>query len=115
MKTLIIILVFISSTFFALTDSQKENLLIGIKSDNIGLRTSCAYYIGKYNVDEGIIDLLRMLKEGKTPNERILAANCLVNMDSKRGIYAIKRASHFDESEQVRRYCKLVINYLKTN
>lgn len=116
MKALLFLL-FLSTVIFAspLKTQYEENLLVGIESDNLGLRTSCAYFLGEYKSDKAIIPLMKMLKSGETEEERILAANSLAKINSKRGMFAIKQRSKFDESPRVRHACLLTYNYMLNN
>jgi len=80
----------------------EENYLLGLKSDNIGLRTSCAYFLGEMKSDKAVLPLLKLLRYGETDQERIFAALSLYKIGSKRGIYKIKILSESDKSERVR-------------
>jgi hypothetical protein len=88
----------------------KENciktLLQGINSDNLGLKGSCIYMIGELCCDKGVITLLDILHSNPTEEMRILAALSLYKINDSRGIYAIKQAIKFDESERVKRLCE---------
>jgi hypothetical protein len=84
----------------------EDNLLVGVNSENYGLRTSAAYFLGSIQSEKALIPLLKMLKEGQTEEERILAALSLTKINSERGLFAVKRAAKFDDSERVQRLCK---------
>lgn len=83
-----------------------SSLLMGISSDNLGLRTSSAYFLGEYKSDEALIPLLKMLKSDCCEEARIMAAVSLFKLNSGIGNYSIYKASQFDESEKVRAFCK---------
>lgn len=90
------------------SDTRKAtivNLLIGIQSENYGLRTSSAYMLGEIRAEEAVIPLMRMLKTEKTENARIVAALALYKIDNPRGIFAVKQATRFDSSDRVRKMC----------
>ncbi|WP_337872972.1 HEAT repeat domain-containing protein [Ignavibacterium sp.] len=92
-----------------------KNLMIGIKSDNYGLRTSSALMLGEFRADESVIDLLRMLHSEDTDDARIVAALSLLKIEDSRGIYAIKQAIRFDKSERVKKLCeKFYYHYLES-
>ena len=111
MKTLIMLVMLATLTLGrGVSVDAEENLLVGISSENFGLRTSSAFYIGEYNVESGVIPLLKMLKNGDTEEERILAANSLMKLNSDIGKYAVKQRSKFDESPRVRRMCGIFYN-----
>lgn len=92
-----------------------KNLMVGIKSDNYGLRTSSALMLGEFKADESVIDLLGMLHSEETDDARIVAALSLLKIEDSRGIYAIKQAIRFDKSERVKKLCeKFYHHYLES-
>ncbi len=84
----------------------EKNLLIGLNSDNYGLRTSCAFYLGDYKSEKAVIPLLNMLHNEKDPAVRILAALSLMKIGDERGIYAVKKAIIYDDNESVKKMCR---------
>lgn len=121
MKTLlsiVLVTLFSLSVTFALPNSfSKEkneliekNLLVGINSDNFGLKTSAAYFLGENKSDKAVLPLLKMLHEEQSEEARILAALSLIKIGNSIGVYAVKRAGLFDESEKVRKMCNLFFN-----
>ena len=110
-----LILVFISLiTFSAFAgNNQREDgkeytvasLIMGINSENFGLRTSSAYMLGELQCEKGVIPLMRMLKSEDREDARIVAALALLKIGNAKGIFAIKQAIRFDDSERVRRLC----------
>lgn len=84
-----------------------ENLLIGIQSCNKGLCASCTYLLGKFCCKKSVIPLLSLLHNAECEEIRILAALSLVKIGDGRGVYAVKRAALFDESDRVKRLCNL--------
>ncbi len=82
-----------------------KNLELGTKSDNFGLKVSSAFELGKYNTSRSIINLMRVLHDDKDVEARIAAALSLINIGDARGVYAVKRAAKFDDSERVRKLC----------
>lgn len=107
----IILLVFsVSSSSFSaeqckVKDSAIESLIMGINSDNFGLRTSAAFMLGELKCEKGVIPLMRMLKSEEREDARIVAALALLKIGNSKGIFAIKQAVKFDDSERVRRQC----------
>jgi HEAT repeat protein len=87
-----------------------ENLLEGVKSDNLGLRISCAYYLGEYKVEKAVIPLLKMLHSDKEPVARIQAALSLIKIGNPKGVFMVKQAAKFDESKRVRNLCSKFYN-----
>ncbi len=95
----------ISAKSEKIKDSAIESLIMGINSENFGLRTSSAYLLGEFKCDKAIIPLLKMLKSEGREDARIVAALALLKIGDSRGIYAIKQAIRFDDSERVKRLC----------
>jgi len=110
----------ISSSLFAISPSTKtaakdinqieENLLNGLASENYGLRTSTAYFLGEYKTAKSVIPLMKMLHSEKDESGRILAALALIKIGDSRGVYAVKQAAKFDDSKRVQRLCRIFYN-----
>ena len=106
---LTVLLLVLSSTTFAGDDKSdadvKENtiasLLEGLTSDNLGLKSSCAYMLGELKVTEAIIPLMRILHNDVNEELRISAALALYKIGTPMSIYAVKQAGRFDESARV--------------
>ena len=88
-----------------ISDNTIETLIVGLESDNTGLKSSSAYMIGELQITKGIIPLLRMLHNEKNEDLRISAALALYKIGSPTSIYAVKQAIRFDESERVSKHC----------
>lgn len=85
----------------------EQNLLIGVNSDNFGLRTSSALMLGDIQSQKAVFALMRMLKSETDERARIAAAVSLYRIGDPVGIYAIKQQSRLDESQRVRRLCSI--------
>ena len=92
-----------------------DNLTVAIKSDNAGLQTSGALvlsnlisdaYLLNNDASSAMIPLLKMLKEGKTDEERIAAAVALYQLGNSIGIYSIRGVAVYDDNEKVATVCK---------
>ena len=81
------------------------NLLIGLQSDNFGLRTSSAFMLGEVKAEEAVLPLMRMLRTEESEDARIVAALALYKIDNPKGIFAVSQAKRFDNSERVRKMC----------
>ena len=81
----------------------ENNYLAGLNSDNVGLRTSSAYFLGEMKSHKAVIPLLKLLKNGETEESRIVAALSLYKIGSGIGIYRIKGLAETDKSEKVKR------------
>ena len=96
------------------TESLEQNLINGINSENEGLKTSAAYYLGEMKSSKAVVPLLKMMHNEKSEGARIMAALSLLKIGDDRGIYAIKQNCKFDESTKVRKMCELFYsNYLQ--
>ena len=82
-----------------------ENLLTGMNSCNKGLCASCVYMIGDLCCKKGVIKLMSLLHSAECEEIRILAALSLCKIGDGRGIFAVKRAAVYDESERVKKLC----------
>jgi len=92
-----------------------ENLTAAVKSDNTGLQTSGALvlsnlisdsYIESDDASIAMIPLMKMLKEGKTDEERIAAAVALYQLGNSIGIYSLRGVAVYDGNEKVATVCK---------
>ena len=106
---LTVLLFMLSNTTFA-GDSKSEvdvkestiaSLLEGITSDNLGLKSSCAYMLGELKVTRAIIPLMRILHNDVNEGLRISSALALYKIGTPMSIYAVKQAGRFDESDWV--------------
>jgi hypothetical protein len=92
-----------------------DNLTAGIESENTGLHTSAALvmydllsdsYLESSDASKAMIPLLKMVKEGKTDEERIAAAVALYELGNPIGIYRLRGVAVFDDNEKVAMICK---------
>jgi hypothetical protein len=81
----------------------EKNLIKGLKSDNVGLQTSCAYFLGEMKSGKALIPLLKLAKHGATEESRIIAGLSLYKIHSKIGMFQLKGMAENDESELVRK------------
>jgi hypothetical protein len=97
-------------------EAIETNRLIGLASDNLGLRVSCAFNLGEMKSVKAVIPLMKLLREGETYEERVIAALSLVKIGDPQGVYLVNRLSKFSECEKTRRICEKFYNgylYLK--
>jgi len=93
-----------------------ETLMMGLKSDNIGLQSSSAYMIGELQIAQATIPLLKILHNEKNEDLRIAAALALYKIGSPIAIYAVKQAIKFDDSKRVSKLCaSFYTEHLKNN
>ena len=94
----------------------ERNLLVGIKSDNIGLQTSSAYFLGEMKSDKSLIYLLKLARYGDTEESRIIAGLSLYKIESDIGMYLLKSLRNSDNSEKVRRtFDRIYKTYISDN
>ncbi len=93
-----------------LTKEAVANYIADLSSENLGVRTSAAYYAGEYNIESAVIPLMKMLNSEKAEGARIMAALSLIKIGSGQAVYAVKQASKFDSSERVRNLCATFYN-----
>jgi len=84
------------------------NYLVGVNTENLGLKVSAAYYLGERKSQKAVIPLMDMLHSESAPEARIMAALSLYKIGDERGIFAIKRAIEYDENEQVKKMCGIL-------
>lgn len=91
-----------------------SSLLDGLSSDNLGLKSSCAYMLGELQVSTAVIPLMKILRGSDKDDLRIAAALALYKIGSPIAISAVKQSIRFDESERVSKHCAAFYNnYLK--
>jgi HEAT repeat protein len=95
---------------FSKQECVYENLIAGINSDNLGLKTSAAYFLGEYKCEKALYPLMHMLKCENREDVRIVAALALIKIGRAKGVFAVKRAIRFDDSERVRKLCSNFYN-----
>ena len=83
----------------------EENLLVGLNSDNFGLKSSSAQILGDIQSKKAVIPLMRILKDSHDERLRIVAALSLYKIQDARGLFAVKQAVKFDDSARVRKLC----------
>lgn len=93
----------------------EENLLMGINSGNVGLQTSSAYFLGELKSSKATIPLLKLLRDGKTEEARIIAAISLYKLDSGIGMYRLKWYSVHEENELLKRNFTRIYNTYAAN
>jgi HEAT repeat protein len=83
----------------------EANLLAGIGSDNRGLFISSTQKLGDIKSEKAVIPLMKVLKSGNDESSRLAAALALYKIGSSKGLYAVKMASKYDDSQRVRNLC----------
>jgi HEAT repeat protein len=91
-------------------DRAVANLLVGIKSDNCGLRRSAAYMLGEMEATDAVIPLLGVLHNCSDESARIAAAWALCRIGDGRGVFAVRQSARLDDSRKVRLNCAWFYN-----
>jgi hypothetical protein len=122
-KTVLVIGLLLTNSIFAqnsLSEFTKnkyalDNLIMGIHSENEGVRKSTIYFAGKYKVSETAQDLINQLNREDNASIKILIALALFEMDSKEGLEAVKKLSLSDKNDKVRRMASFIYNEYLNN
>ncbi len=122
-KYVLVLMIIFSVSIFAGNKNLEEkyktiedNLLVGLQTDNLGLKVSAAYFLGEMKSERAVIPLMKILKGNTTEEEKLIAALSLCKIKSERGMFAVKQRIKFDDSERVKRLCDIFYkNYLFEN
>lgn len=91
-----------------------SSLINGLNSENLGLKSSCAYMLGQLHLTTAVIPLMKILREDKNEDLRIVAALALYKIGTPLAVNAVKQSVRFDDSERVSKHCASFYNeYLK--
>jgi HEAT repeat protein len=122
-KYVLVLMLILSVSIFAGNKNLEEkyktiedNLLVGLQTDNLGLKVSAAYFLGEMKSEHAVIPLMKMLKGNTTEEEKLIAALSLAKIKSEKGMFAVKQRIIFDDSKRVQRLCDIFYkNYLFEN
>ena len=93
-----------------------ENLKVGIKSDNIGLKKSSIYFAGYYRIAETVPALTEELKKETDPRTKILIALVLYKIGDGKGLDLVREMASKDNNPEVRRMCNCIYDaYINGN
>ena len=112
---------FAQSTFSVLVEELKSgvnemyvlNLIKGIESDNAGLKKSCIYFAGLYEIKSTVDALVKQLQVVEDPDTRILIVLSLYRIGDKEGINAVEQLVKNDESPKVKKMSTAILNHFK--
>jgi len=94
-----------STAKYTFYSTIEDNYLVGLKSDNLGLRMSCAYFLGELKSPKAVIPLMKILNSEKHEGARIMAAWSLIKIGDPRGIHLVKQHSDFCKDCSVQSMC----------
>jgi hypothetical protein len=83
----------------------EDNLLIGLNSDNDGLRYSCTLMLGDIKSSRAVIPLMKVLKQCENIKLKTTAAWALCNIGDARGTYAVKREVELNDCCKTKLVC----------
>ena len=92
------------------TEKAVRSLAIGIESDNAGLKKSCIYFAGFYEIEEVVGTLVEQLKKESDPDTRILIALSLYKIGNKEALEAVEELAKSDYSSKVKRMSSAILN-----
>lgn len=84
-------------------DVIEKCYLEGISSDNEGVRASAALFLGYMKSEKAVIPLMKMMRDEKTEESRIIAALSLVRIGDEQGVYMVGRTALFNTSPRVQK------------
>ncbi|MBN1299849.1 MAG: HEAT repeat domain-containing protein [Melioribacteraceae bacterium] len=90
----------------SLPGSQQKhivNLIIGMNSENEGLKRSCIYFAGMYSLNQTLDCILEVLETEPDPATRTLIAQALYKIGNERGMNEVLELSQKDPDENVRK------------
>ncbi|MBI9071695.1 MAG: HEAT repeat domain-containing protein [Melioribacteraceae bacterium] len=88
------------SKFHPQYDKIEKSLLIGLKSDNFGLRMSSAFMLGEMESSKSVNDLVNILRTEEDEGAKVMAALSLVKIGTDRALFMVKRTIQFADSEK---------------
>jgi len=98
---------------FNLSENAIQNLNMGIKSENKGLKKNSIYFAGLYLVDEAAETLVEQLKVEEDPSLRILITKALYLIDNDKFMKEIKRLAKNDENQNVKEFAQRIYSIIQ--
>lgn len=89
------------------------NLIKGMESDNDGLKKSCIYFAGLYEIKGTVDALIKQLQIVDDPDMRILIALALYKIGDEEGVKAIEQLVKNDDSPRVKKMSAAILNQFK--
>ena len=112
---------FAKSSFSGIVDGLESgikksfvlNLIKGLESDNVGLKKSCIYFAGFYEIKSAVGALVEQLQIVDDPDTRILIALALYKIGDEEGIKAIEQLVENDGSLKVKKMSAAILNQFR--
>jgi len=80
----------------------EANYLTGLASDNFGISTSSAYFLGEMKSEKALFPLMKIFRETKSDGEKLLTAWSLLKIGDSRGVYLVKSEIENGESNDIK-------------
>lgn len=93
----------------SLNESEIENLITGIESDNNGLMRSSVYLAGKYKVREVTSSLINKLKTEEDPSDVILIAFAIYEIGDKEAVLEMLETAEIASDAKVKKMLNLIV------
>lgn len=90
-----------------------QNLAVGVKSDCLGLKKSCIYFAGLYEIERMVEPLVNQLAKETDPNIRILIALSLYKIGTPGAIKAIENLVKNEFDPKVKRMGVAILHELQ--
>ncbi len=91
-------------------DVIEKCYLDGIASDNEGVRASAATYLGFLKSEKAVLPLMKMMRDEKCEESRIIAALSLIRIGDEQGVYMVGRTALYNSSDRVKRVAEKFYN-----
>lgn len=95
---------------YELSDNAVKSLIMGIKSENPGLRKSAIFYAGQYKLEAALDCLIEELRNENDPGTKILIALSLYKIGNPIAIDYIKEIAVQDENPKVKNMFSAIYN-----
>jgi hypothetical protein len=82
-------------------EAIETNYLAGLNSENQGLKSSCAYFLGDIKSHKAVIPLMKMFRNEKNEGAKLIAAWSLLKIGDSRGIFLVKRESELGNCDGI--------------
>lgn len=92
-----------------------QNIVMGIHSENSGVRESTIYFAGKYRFIDTEEELIKQLKVEKESDIRVLIGLALFRMNSEKGMNKLQELAENDVNPRVRRMSQAIYNEYVVN
>ncbi|MFZ0453118.1 MAG: HEAT repeat domain-containing protein [Ignavibacteriaceae bacterium] len=91
------------------------NLAVGITSNCAGLKKSCIYFAGFYEIEGMIKPLANQFAKENDPNTRVLIALALYKIGTPEAVKAVEKLVKNDLNPKVKRIGMAILNEIKFN